>query len=112
MKDFWSKYNTFGKILVIISFVLIIVGTFFGDIKTWIGFCAISCICDYIAFQYGSTKEYYEKVLANKMHKPSRNLFALFFIGGEVALLVDIASLAIKVNQCLAIDKILSIIVY
>ena len=79
MKDFWSKYNTFGKILAIISFLLIIVGMFFGDIKTWIGFCAISCICDYIAFQYGSTKEYYDKVLANKMHKPSRNLFALFF---------------------------------
>ena len=42
---------------------------------------------------------------------PEGNLFALFFIGGEVALLVDSATLAIKFYRCLAIFEIIYIIV-
>jgi hypothetical protein len=79
LKEYFQKYDAFGKFFVGVSAVLEIIGIVLWDWKMFFGFSAISMILEYIAIQYCTTDEFYNKHLAHKIHKPSRNLFALFF---------------------------------
>ena len=79
MKEYFQKYDAFGKFFVVISAILEIIGIVLWDWKMFFGFSAISMILEYVSIQYCTTPEYFQKHFADKIHKPSRNLFAIFF---------------------------------
>ena len=85
-----SDYTIIGKAATLISLMLIVLGIFCSSGNLRILLCCIylSIGLDYISLQYFTKKDYWNKAMGNRIHKPSRNMFALFFVATMLALCI------------------------
>ena len=102
MKEYLNNYKPIGKFLTIFSLIILILGIIasfvFPPIKWYIVGIAMSTIIDYIAMQYFSTEEYWNKVMGGRIHKKSRNLFALAFAFTGISLSLGVIHIISKIN--------------
>ena len=83
MQIHFSDLRTSGKIYSFMNFAILITSIILAFTYGYrILLCGlfVSMAIDYIIFQYFTTEEYWNKNLADRIHKPSRDLFAICFV--------------------------------
>lgn len=92
-----NNYTPSGQVVLLLSVFLVAIGiviSFFTTYRVFLCSLYMTAAMDYLNMQYLTTKEYWDRVLGPRMYKPSRDMFALFFVATALSLCILTLNLA------------------